>query len=470
MKKIFESGNEITESKLVELYDSKGISPELVKEIGKKYKINVPISSRIYRLVTEKHEMTKPKSKELIVDEKKLEGVEKTTPLYYDKIYEFDAKVLKIIDNYVILDKTAFYPRGGGQEPDQGKINNCKVIDVEKINNIILHEVEKINFKEGDIVRCVIDEERRNKLTQHHTATHIINAASRMVLGEHVWQTGAKKDVDKAHLDISHYKSLTKEEVDKIEKTANEIVKGKYKVTKEFLDRPEAEKRYGFRIYQGAAVPSRKLRIVSIDDIDHEACAGTHVDNTEEVERILILKTEKPHDGAVRIIYVAGDSLKEYSNKCKSILNSVEKLLKTNTPIEKINDMISEIKENRKKIEKLEKEIADIQTQKLKFESYGDLRVLIAQVDASPEELQKISLKLSGDDTVIFLFGVKGDKINIFASSGKKFDKDIGELVKKVSEFLGGRGGGSKSLGRGFGTKIDLLEEAKTLVRDMLNG
>ena len=107
-------------------------------------------------------------------------------------------------------------------------------------------------------------------------------------------------------------KDYRKRVVEKIQKKANEIVKKNYKIKKEVLPRPEAEKKYGFRIYQGAAVPSKILRIISIDDIEHEACGGTHLDQTKDAGKIVILKTEKPHDGIVRISYVSGEAAEKY--------------------------------------------------------------------------------------------------------------------------------------------------------------
>jgi len=458
----------ITEEKMIELYDSKGITPELINEVGEKHEIKIEIPSDIYKKVTEKHEREKKSEKKYPIEKEKIKNIEETNPLFYENIYEFKAKVLKIIKNFVILDKTAFYPRGGGQEPDFGEINGCKVFNVEKVDKIILHQVDKINFKENDIVKCKVDESRRKQLTQHHTATHVINASCREVLGEHVWQEGSKKDTDKAHLDISHYRNLTEEEVEKIEKKANEIIRKDYVIKKEVLDRPVAEKRYGFRIYQGAAVPSKILRIISIDNIEHEACGGTHLNRTGEIEKIIILKTEKPHDGTVRLIYVAGNAANEYLKKCEKIIEEVKSIIKTDKKIiEQVSKKINEWKENRKKIEKLKEEIAEKNANELKFENIGKYKVLITEMKATLDELQKISLKISKDDTIIFLFGIN-EKVNIFASRGKKVNINIGNIVKEISHYLGGNGGGSPMIGQGFGLNIDKVGEAKKKIEEML--
>ena len=220
---------------------------------------------------------------------------------------EFKASVVKIIDGYVVLDKTAFYPTSGGQMHDTGMLNGGRVVDVIKQDNVVLHKVIG-DLRVGQEVKGLVDFERRKQLSQHHTATHVINAAARRILGGHVNQAGAKKTLEKAHLDISHYQAVTEKEVEKIEKEANLIVKQAIPVNKMFLERDEAERRFGMGIYQGGAVPGAVLRIVEIPGVDVEACAGTHLDNTSEIEKIKIVKTTKISDNVVRIEFKAGSA------------------------------------------------------------------------------------------------------------------------------------------------------------------
>lgn len=116
-------------------------------------------------------------------------------------------------------------------------------------------------------------------------------ASCRNILGPHIWQSGAKKTVDQAHLDITHYKSLTKEEENAIENYANRLINQCVSISKGFMDKAEAEKQYGFSLYQGGVVPGNSLRVVDIAGVDTEACCGTHADNTAEVGWIRILKS-----------------------------------------------------------------------------------------------------------------------------------------------------------------------------------
>jgi alanyl-tRNA synthetase len=216
VERLAKEKKEINTETLTKLYESEGVTPELIKA-----KIpDIAIPPDFYTRITEKHERGE---KQEVKEPFPIEDIQPTELLFYEKPdeYEFDAKVLRIIENNVILDKTLFYPTMGGQLHDTGFINGCKVVDVEKIGNVVIHKVEGINFKEGDVVNCKVDKQRRLILRRHHTATHIINTAARKVLGSHVWQHGTEKDVDKARLDITHYEALSDEQVEKIEKEAN---------------------------------------------------------------------------------------------------------------------------------------------------------------------------------------------------------------------------------------------------------
>jgi alanyl-tRNA synthetase len=148
-------------------------------------------------------------------------------------------------------------------------------------------------------------------------------AACRNILGPHIWQAGAKKTTDQAHLDITHYKSLTKEEENAIENYANRLINGCHSITKGFMDKAEAEKQYGFSLYQGGVVPGNSLRVVDICGVDTEACCGTHADNTAEVGWVRILKSQRISDGIVRLYYVAQERAIQVMNTEFGILHKL---------------------------------------------------------------------------------------------------------------------------------------------------
>ncbi len=348
---IIQKGEVIDEKRLVELYDSEGITPELVKE----YKPDLKIPDEFYIKVTERH----MKEKEEVKTGIDVSGLPATPLLYYEdqKKFEFKAKVLKVIDNqWVVLDKTYFYPEGGGQKADMGFIGSATVGDVQKIGNVVVHKVMG-TVKEGEEVTCKVNSFRRETLMRHHTATHIVNAAARMVLGSHVWQHSTEKNTDKARLDITHYDALTPEQIEAIENKANEIMAKNLNVFIEWLPRQEAEKKYGFRIYQGGYAPGKQVRIVSIGrGMDDEACGGTHVEKTKDVGFILILRSKRIQDGVVRLEYASGSVAEKYLKEDGQALKETAQLLnvKEDDVPKAVEDLFNRWKQARKELKKVE--------------------------------------------------------------------------------------------------------------------
>ncbi len=322
---------DITEDVLIELYDSNGITPDIIKSEAKKSGIEVVVPDDFYIKVSARHEK-KAQVHQTKLDEKILipEGTPDTVALYYDDYskIEFQGHVLYVNGDAVVLDKTVFYPTSGGQLHDIGTLNHVEVYNVIKQGPYIIHFVkDSSSFKKGDSVTGKIDFVRRKQLAQHHTSTHIVNAAAKKVLGNHVYQAGAKKTKEKAHLDITHFESLTEQQVNDIEEEANWVIQQDLVVNSNFLLRAEAEKKYGMKIYQGGAVPGKKLRIIDVDGVDVEACGGTHLRRTGEAVSIKILKTSKISDSIIRIEFVAGDASSAVENAKDDVLNAVSEML-----------------------------------------------------------------------------------------------------------------------------------------------
>ncbi|RME79592.1 MAG: alanine--tRNA ligase [Methanobacteriota archaeon] len=311
----------ITKEDLLLLYKSNGIPPEYVRNIAKESGIDVEIPGNFYELVREP-DSSRTEHKKLSIDVSHYGATEK---LYYELSYleDFKATVLGIEGNYVILDKTMFYPEGGGQAGDSGYLDGVRVSNTVKVGNVVLHEVsEPSKFKKGQEVIGVVDKERRYDITRNHTATHMITAAAKEVLGNHVWQAGAKKDEDKAHIDLTHYARITEEELAAIEMKANEWVMANKPINVFVLPRNKAEEKYGFTIYQGGAVPGKDIRIIEIEDIDAEACGGTHhlLQATGNIGYIKIVKRESVKDGVERLTFKAGRPAVRYVQERETLL------------------------------------------------------------------------------------------------------------------------------------------------------
>lgn len=331
--------------RVVQLYDVFGIEPESIRlylnSIGEE---SFKVPDNFYALVAEKHEQREQKAQTRRKKRFNIEDLPKTTVLYYDSYdyVDFESPVIRVVkvdrekkedgdrDEYsgVILERTAFYPTSGGQEHDTGTLGGVNVIDVIKQDGIIIHILEKkVSWKRGEIVNGKVDIRRREQLAQHHTATHIINGVARSILGNHVWQAGAAKSEEKARIDITHYSPLTNDQLQRIEEEANKVVQLNLPIKKVVEQKNLAEAEYGFRLYQGGAVPGKEIRVVEIPGLDTEACGGTHLNTTGECGRIKILRSTKVQDGIIRIEFVAGETAKRMIEKEKEEVEELKRYL-----------------------------------------------------------------------------------------------------------------------------------------------
>ncbi|WP_456420611.1 alanine--tRNA ligase, partial [Thermococcus sp.] len=398
--------NELPLEKLILFYESHGLTPEIVAEVAQKEGIKVEIPDNFYTLVAKQAEKTEKKTAgEYVVDFELVKDLPDTRTLYYEDPFmkEFDAEVLKVIDEWVILNQTAFYPEGGGQPYDTGVLmvngEEVKVTNVQKVGKVILHKVERPElFKEGAKVHGKLDWERRIQHMRHHTGTHVLMGALVRVLGKHVWQAGSQLHTDWARLDISHYKRITEEELREIERLANRVVMENRKVTWEWLPRTEAEMKYGFRLYQGGVVPGRVIRVLKIEDWDVQACGGTHLPNTGLIGPIKILRTERIQDGVERIIFAAGEAAINWMQETERLLRKTAEIFRV--PVEKVPEtaerFFSEWKEAKKEVEKLRKELAKLLVYELegKAEKVGEIEFIGAVVEGTMDDLREAANRL----------------------------------------------------------------------------
>jgi alanyl-tRNA synthetase len=466
---------EIDYPTLVKLYESEGITPELIAEVARKEKTEVAVPKDFYAKISESHETS---AKETKHEEYPVESLPPTKKLYYDDVFEFKARVLKDWEqggrHYIVLDQTAFYPESGGQDYDQGTIDKARVVNVQKAGDVIVHQIEG---KIGKTVTGAIDRDRRLQLMRHHTATHIINGAAQKVLGKHVWQTGSEKKTDKARLDITHYELLTKDQLEKIEKLSNEAVKKALPITKQVLSRDEAERKYGFRIYQGGAIPSNEIRIVEITGWDVEACGGTHANNTKEVGPIKIISSYKKQDGVIRLEYVAGEQLigrnaekrKEEEKKDRGAwtaeIEEMEKELAklggkaTKEALDKLSveELIDRWKAVRKEIDRAKEKMAGrIEvTDRVQYIPGADMKIL-----------QNLGRKIVGENpksyAVLLSEGI------VFGIKGKECKDDISKAVKEAASVMGGSAGGAEEIKGGGPLKEksrEAYEKAKRVLK-----
>jgi len=438
IEKMASSGELSNVETLLKLYESNGITPELIKQL----KPEIELSSKFYSKL---EDLKRPAQKH--EGGINVSGIQKTILGFREESNKmsFKAKVIAQIENFLVLDKTYFYPKMGGQDWDLGKIEDIPLKSVQMQDGVVLHELSKSKkFELGQDVSCEIDKERRKQLTITHSAVHIVGAATRKVLGTHINQAGSEKTIDKGKIDITHYKALTFEEFQKIEKVANQMVKKGIEAESKIIPRGEAEKKYGMRIYQGGAVPGKDIRIIAFGN-DVQACGGTHVENTKDIKFIKLISSERVKDGVVRIELMVGDKALEKAQENEKILKQVADLWNVSyKEVPKTAErFFEEWKDQRKKVKELTEGLArELIDTKLKTENIAhiklpvsDFSMLIKIADEAAKEHKEKAILLVGEN---FAYGISNhSEIDI--------KKELHKICEKVE--------GDEKKARGFQLK-----------------
>lgn len=444
---------------LVELYDSNGIPPDIIADELRKKGIQIEVPHNFYSIVAKRHQVAPLKKDkdtlklpEHIINEVK--DIRATEALYYKDQYarSFDATVLLSKSKYLVLDRTLFYPEGGGQLGDQGWIilngDRVRVVDTQKVGDIVVHILDReINLEKGMRIEGEIDWERRFRLMRHHTATHVVLAAAKKLLGDHVWQAGAEKTPQKARLDITHYKPLTAEEIRKIEDMANSVINDRRPVRPFEINRVEAEMRYGVSIYEGGVPNKANIRLLEIEGWDVESCGGTHVWNTGDIGAIKIVKTEKIQDGIIRLEYVAGDMVSRYARELEDKLVNVSSKLETSSDqLEmKVEKLLREHQEAKNLIAYYRKEALELLSRSIQERSINGIRLIILP-QIKDQELEKELMRRLTSQSKTLVVHITQTNGELRVDLGTSRDIDVKGVVERLKE-MGGKGGGRGTFG-----------------------
>ncbi len=466
-------GESISQRKLVELYDTYGLTPEIVKKMAAEVGVDVDVPDDFYMKVAESHSQARRVEASVPpVSAENLRNLPPTKQLYYENPYavEFRARVLNVFGEYVVLNQTMFYPEGGGQPADTGSLESgnakVEVVDVIKVEDVILHRVKPPSLKRGDQVAGRIDWSRRRALMAHHTGTHILLGAARKVLGDHVWQQGAQKGVDRSRLDISHFRRVGMKELREIERLSNEVITEDREVKATWMDRNQAERKYGFDLYQGGVVPGKRVRVVDIKGWNTQACAGTHCKRTGEVGLLKILRTERIQDGIERIEFATGLAALNFIQAQEEQLTRAAEILRAppERAAAKTRELFEQWKAAEKEVKRLRQRIAESQLPQLRSaaKTVGEIRVICEEVKgASVDEMIKMASSLiKEDEKLVVILASRDETARLVAMAGEgavKMGVNCGSMISEASKVLEGGGGGRSSMGQGGGPRTDRL-------------
>ena len=376
----------------------------------------------------------------------------------------------------MIVKETPFYATSGGQEADTGLIScgdgEFLVMDTIKLQGGKIGHVgvvKKGMFKVGDTVHLSVDEKKRKATAMNHSATHLLQKALRLVLGNHVEQAGSDVNEDKLRFDFTHFSAMTPDEIRQVEDLVNgEINKGLPVVT-EVMSLDDAKKSGAMALF--GEKYGDHVRVVSMGDFSKELCGGTHADNTASIKTFKILSEAGVAAGVRRIEALTCDGVLEYYKKTEEELSEAAKTVKTDPAllVKRLQTMMEEIKELHQENEKLKNKLAkdalgDVMDQVLDVKGVKLLAVNVADVDMNGLMNLGDQLKTKLGEGVIVLASVKDNaKVSLLAMATEEAmskGAHAGNLIKAIAKCVGGGGGGRPNMAQAGGKNPAGVEEA----------
>jgi len=471
------------------LYDTYGFPYELTEEIAEERGVTV-LREEFEAKMEEQKEKARS-AREVVMEKGQDSFIEEFYDKYgvtkftgYEKI-EDEGKLLSLREAkdgkyLLIFDKTPFYAESGGQVGDQGKIYSdnfeAKVLDVQKQKDIFIHTVEfkKGMAEENKTYKLEVDAVKRLDTAKNHTATHLLHKALREVVGTHVQQAGSLVDSEKLRFDFSHYEALTAEQLSKIEDIVNEKIREGIEVAVSHHSIEEA-KNLGAMMLFGDKYGD-VVRVVDVPGFSTELCGGTHIDNIGKIGLFKIVSEGGIAAGVRRIEARTGYGAYLVEREEANILKDIEKKLKaTNSNlVEKVEKTLETLKDSEKELETLKQKLALFETKSALsgMEEIGGAKVLIATFkDKSAEDLRTMidTIKDNNERAIIVLASTQ-DKLSFAVGVTKTLTDKIkaGDLVKKLAEITGGKGGGRPDFAQAGGKDEEKLLDAFKEVREII--
>jgi len=390
---------------------------------------------------------------------------------------ETEAKLIQVSINqdydYLVFDQTPFYGESGGQVGDTGLIiangHEYRVVDTKRQQDLIVHQVKKNGKFPQNLASytLVVDQKRRLAIASNHSATHLLQAALRKVLGAHLHQAGSLVTAEKLRFDFTHFEKISEAQLTQIEELVNQVVvKG--------LPVNTLETSYQEAVAQGATALfgekyTSNVRMVKMSDFSCELCGGTHVGNTVQIRVFRIISESSVATGLRRIEAITGtEAIKVYQQE-RYLLNELSQMLKTDQA-QLVGKLGNLLEEHQKLQKELNKNSQDQAMQELKqiftlIKEANGVKYLVARVDGFTMELLREAIDKARDlmgSGVALLGSVTDGKVNFVAGVTQDLTKRVqaGNLVKTVAPVTGGSGGGRPDMAQAGGKEPAKLDEA----------
>lgn len=388
----------------------------------------------------------------------------------YDNL-SWNSKILALLDEnfkrvnelssgvgYALLDKTPLYARSGGQCGDKGFVGGNEVLDTTKHFGLNLAQV-KVNkaLKVGESVEVKVNETARLQTRRHHSATHLLHAALRKFLGEHIAQAGSSVEPNRLRFDFSHPKPVTSEEIEKIESWVNEQIQKGAKAKTEIMDIESAKKSGAIALF--GEKYGERVRVLTLGE-SKEFCGGTHVENINEIGSFFITKESGVSAGVRRIEAICADTATRYANELRHELNECEIELKNADLLSAIKKLKAELKAAKDELKNASAssslESFDIKGAKVVISEFGgDIKSKIDE------------LKNGADKVIAVLANVRDGKVSL-AVGVKGCELKAGDIVSKIAPIVNGGGGGRADFATAGGKDASRLSEALSAARTLI--
>jgi alanyl-tRNA synthetase len=374
-------------------------------------------------------------------------------------------KVLALLDNtfqrvehvsgsgWVMLESTPFYAESGGQVGDRGSLNgDVTVVDTKKFLEMNLSQIEGA-LKVGDDVVAIVAE-RRTEIEKHHSATHLLHAALREVLGEHVAQAGSYNDDTRLRFDFSHPQAMGSEELEKVEAWVNDKIARSIETRVQSMSMDEAKESGAIALFDEKY--GDKVRVVNFAEESIELCGGTHVANTAQIGLFMITKESGVSAGVRRIEAICGREAYRVVGELRSELQEIQQALKA-------QDALSGIMKLKEQVKQLKGEVQSaLKSSKRKLEAtaVNGVHVIVDEVESGDIKSLIDESKNRYDKVAIMLFQKKGDKV-LIACGAKGITLKAGTWIKEIAPILGGGGGGRPDFAQAGGKDVAKISEAR---------
>jgi alanyl-tRNA synthetase len=382
----------------------------------------------------------------------------------------------------ILLKRTPFYAESGGQVGDTGFMSSSSgkavVIDTVKLGQAFAHKV-KIEgvIRVGDKVELVIDQARRERIKANHSATHLLHAALRQLLGDHVAQKGSLVDAEKLRFDFSHFDSISAKQRIEIENLVNAEIRLNNALTTQLMELDEAKASGAMALF--GEKYDEKVRVVKMGEFSTELCGGTHVARTGDIGLLKITSEGGIASGVRRIEATTGQMALDFANDESNKLHAIASLLKSDktSVVDKVSTALQQVKLLEKELTQLKQSMAgqkskdvmsnviDVQGVKLLVANMQGVepKALRGMMDDLKNQLRSgvIALGVASDGKVNLIAGVTKDLVGKFKA---------GELVNHMATQVGGKGGGRPDMAQAGGTEPENLDKALASVKTWLEG